>query len=54
MICTRKMQARCDANAIEAMLRTHVSQAKLLTDVGAEMTFQLPTEGAKAFPHSPG
>ena len=51
LICTRKMQARCDANAIEAMLQTHVPQAKLLTDVGAEMTYQLPTEGAKAFPN---
>jgi len=50
LICTRNMNARCDASAIEAMLAQHVPEVKLLTDVGAEMTFQLPTERSHAFP----
>jgi hypothetical protein len=36
-----KLHERCDAKAIESMLRRHVPQAKMLTDVGAEMTFQV-------------
>ena len=50
LICTRQMDARCDATAIEALLRRHVPEVKMLTDVGAEMTFQLPTDRSSAFP----
>lgn len=41
---------RCDATAVESLLQRHVAAAKLLTDVGAEMTFQLPTEAVRSFP----
>lgn len=50
LICTRQMDGRCDASAIEALLRRHVPDVKMLTDVGAEMTFQLPTNRSSAFP----
>lgn len=50
LICTRNAQARCDVAQIAAVLQEHVPEATVLTDVGAEMTFQLPTEAATAFP----
>eukprot|EP01043_Picozoa_sp_COSAG02_P067943 COSAG02_NODE_11099_length_1793_cov_1.088548_1_plen_379_part_00 len=42
--------ASCDATQVEALLRQHVTTAKLLTDVGAEMTYQLPTDSVACFP----
>ena len=50
LICTRNAQARCDVAQVAAVLQGHVPEATVLTDVGAEMTFQLPTEAATAFP----
>ena len=50
LVCSRQMEANCDAYAVEAVLQKHVEAAKLLTNVGAEMTYQLPTGAVRAFP----
>ena len=50
LVCTRILERRADAKAIEAKLKQFVPAVKLLTDVGAEMTYQLPTEQSAAFP----
>ena len=54
LICSRgaadTRAPRCDASAVESLLQSHVAAAKLLTDVGAEMTFQLPTDAVASFP----
>ena len=42
--------ASCDAAQVEALLRQHVPTARLLTDVGAELTYQLPTDSVACFP----
>eukprot|EP01050_Picozoa_sp_SAG11_P010530 SAG11_NODE_1058_length_6003_cov_1.474424_5_plen_373_part_00 len=53
LICTRAIGAPASGSTgtvVEELLREFVSDAKLLTDVGAEMTFQLPAEESAAFP----
>mmetsp|Transcript_6325 Transcript_6325/g.7912 ORF Transcript_6325/g.7912 Transcript_6325/m.7912 type:complete len:1988 (-) Transcript_6325:343-6306(-) len=39
----------CDENGVVDLVRTHVPHFKLLSNVGAEMTFQLPQNSSKAF-----
>lgn len=56
LICSRgtadaENGPRCDARAVETVLQKNVPTAKLLTDVGAEMTYQLPTDAVSAFPN---
>jgi ABC-type lipoprotein export system ATPase subunit len=50
LTCARIMEAGADAKQIEMLLQTHVPTAALLTDVGAEMTFQLPSDVVTDFP----
>ena len=38
-----------DSSILESLVRKHVSDAKLLTDVGAELTFQLPFSSSHLF-----
>eukprot|EP01049_Picozoa_sp_SAG25_P019429 SAG25_NODE_6106_length_587_cov_1.793033_1_plen_155_part_10 len=49
LICTRKMEADADSAHVEALLKNSVPEVQLLTDVGAEMTFQLPSEASAQF-----
>jgi ABC-type multidrug transport system ATPase subunit len=43
------MEADADSAHVEALLKNSVPEVQLLTDVGAEMTFQLPSEASAQF-----
>ena len=45
-----KAQAGCDAAAVEALVVGRVPAAERLSNVGAEMTFQLPLSASASFP----
>ncbi|DBA00014.1 TPA: hypothetical protein N0F65_002017 [Lagenidium giganteum] len=47
---TSKAATDAHAHALRALIQTHVHEAKLATDVGTELTFQLPFEASSRFP----
>ncbi len=45
-----KSEERCDEQAIKQLLKKLVPSANVLSDVGAEMSFQMPIAASKQFP----
>jgi ATP-binding cassette subfamily A (ABC1) protein 1 len=49
-VATAAGGARCDTRRVHEVVSRHVAACKLLSDVGAEMTFQLPVQASPNFP----
>ena len=47
---TMVKQDGCSASALKNLVRDHVPEAKVLSDVGAEFSMQLPFTASAAFP----
>jgi len=50
IIMEKNRSGRCDEDAVDRLVKQSVSEAKLLSTVGTEISYQLPLEASSSFP----